>query len=125
VNILLVDDDAEIRLIATHMLRGADHKVREAPDAATATACMAAAVPDVLLMDVMLGEEDGVAVARELLAVARQSGQPPPRLIFLTGASRADQLERLNAERPAGVIQKPFDPATLADTVVRIIQGGV
>jgi CheY-like chemotaxis protein len=105
--VLLVDDDPEIRLIVTHLLRGAGYVVDEAEDRRSATEAIAANVPDVILMDVMLGQDDGVDTAAALLGSVTTS---PPRLIFLTGAVRAEQFERMNAAGSAGIIHKPFDP---------------
>lgn len=105
--VLLVDDDPEIRLIVTHLLRGAGYVVDEAEDRHTAAESLAAHRPDVILMDVMLDEEDGVDTAAALF---REFTESPPRLIFLTGAVRADQFERMNAAGAAGIIHKPFDP---------------
>jgi two-component system, OmpR family, KDP operon response regulator KdpE len=117
-NILIVDDDPEIRLIAGFLLRTAGHDVREADDAAAAAAACAAAVPDVVLMDVLLGAADGIAVAARLLPGLR----PVPALVFLTGASRPDQLERMRDAAPAGIIGKPFDPASFVTTLMRCVE---
>lgn len=116
-NILLVDDDAEIRLIAGFVLRAAGHTVVEADGAAAAAAALAEAPADVMLMDVMLGDDDGVAVAMRLCAAVRD----PPRLVFLTGASRPDQVQRLHAARPIGVLHKPFDASTLESELQRLL----
>lgn len=105
--VLLVDDDPEIRLIVTHLLRGAGYDVDEAADARSAQAVISARPPDVMLMDVMLEKEDGVDTAAALF---RSIAGEPPRLIFLTGAVRAEQFERMNSAGAAGIIHKPFDP---------------
>jgi CheY-like chemotaxis protein len=107
VRVLLVDDDPEIRLIVTHLLRGAGYEVDEASDSRSAGEAMSRAVPDIVLMDIMLEHEDGVDAAAALF---RSIADPPPRLIFLTGAVRAEQFERMNAAGAAGIIHKPFDP---------------
>lgn len=105
--VLLVDDDPEIRLIVTHLLRGAGYDVVEARDARSAEDAIARATPDVVLMDIMLEDDDGVDAAAALF---RSMAAPPPRLIFLTGAVRAEEFERMNAAGAAGIIHKPFDP---------------
>lgn len=105
--VLLVDDDPEIRLIVTHLLRGAGYDVDEASDSRSAVAAISNAMPDIVLMDVMLEREDGVDTAAALF---RSIAEPPPRLIFLTGAVKAEQFERMNAAGAAGIIHKPFDP---------------
>lgn len=115
--VLLVDDDPEIRLIVTHLLNGAGYDVDEAPDARAASAAASAAKPDIVLMDVMLGSEDGVDAAAALL---RAMTPPLPRVIFLTGAVRAEQFERMNAAGAAGIIHKPFDPDSFLSLFERI-----
>lgn len=115
--VLLVDDDPEIRLIVTHLLRGAGYDVAEASDARTAQAAMADAAPDVILMDIMLEHDDGVDIAAALF---RSTAAPPPRLIFLTGAVRAEQFERMNAAGAAGIIHKPFDPDAFLSLFARM-----
>lgn len=115
--VLLVDDDAEIRLMVTHLLASAGYRVTEASDAASAVAAMEAH-PDIVLMDVQLGADDGVETAAALF---RASAGPAPRLIFLTGAVRAEDFERMNAAAPAGIIHKPFDPESFLSLFERLL----
>lgn len=116
--VLLVDDDPEIRLMVTHLLRAAGYVVDETTDARGAAAATAAAPPDIVLMDVMLADEDGVDAAAALF---RSMAAPLPRLIFLTGAVRAEQFERMNAAGAAGIIHKPFDPDSFLSLFERLI----
>jgi CheY-like chemotaxis protein len=118
IRVLLVDDDPEIRLIVTHLLRSAGYVVDEAEDSRSAAAALSAAVPDVVLMDVMLGSENGVETAAALF---RSIAGPTPRLIFLTGAVRAEQFERMNAAGAAGIIHKPFDPESFLSLFERMV----
>jgi CheY-like chemotaxis protein len=114
--ILIVDDDAEIRLLAGFLLRQDGFDVAEAVDTASALDACCAAAPDMILMDVMLGGEDGFAAAALL---QQRAAAPPPRLVFLTGATRPEQVRRL--EDAAAVIRKPFDAETFAATVRRVL----
>lgn len=118
IRVLLVDDDPEIRLIVTHLLRRAGYAVDEAEDGRGAAAAIAAAVPDIVLMDVMLAEEDGVDTAAALF---RSMAAPLPRLIFLTGAVKAEQFERMNSAGAAGIIHKPFDPDSFLSLFERLV----
>jgi CheY-like chemotaxis protein len=116
--ILIVDDDAEIRLLAGFLLRQDGFEVAEAVDTASALNACRAAAPDMILMDVMLGGEDGFAAA---VLLQQRAAAPPPRLVFLTGATRPEQVRRLEAA--AAVIRKPFDAETFAATVRRVLDG--
>lgn len=116
--VLLVDDDPEIRLIVSFLLREAGYVVDEAADSSSAEATLSAAPIDVLLMDYSLGNEDGVETAGSLF---RAVAGPPPRLIFLTGAVRPEQFERMNAAGAAGIIHKPFDPDSFLSLFERLL----
>ena len=65
--------------------------------------------PDVILLDVNLGQQDGATVLAALRADARTTGIP---VLFLTANVRAADVARLRA-LGAGVLAKPFDPLTL------------
>jgi CheY-like chemotaxis protein len=116
--VLLVDDDPEIRLIAGFLLRQAGHDVVEADGTAAALAAAASGRPDVVLMDVMLGDEDGVELADRVRGLTPH----PPPVVFLSGVAREEQLQRLRAAGPAGIIRKPFDPASFAGDVAALLE---
>jgi CheY-like chemotaxis protein len=75
--------------------------------------------PDVILMDVVLGEADGVAAAERLRAALG-----PVPLIFLTGRTQPDEVARLHAAGARGVVAKPFDPRSLVRAVERLLADG-
>jgi CheY-like chemotaxis protein len=117
--ILLVDDDPEIRLIASMALgKLGGHTVLVAPDEQVARSVTLEQTPDVILMDVMLGEHDGVAAAARLLEAL---GAVP--VIFLTGRTQPDEVARLQATGARGVLAKPFDPMSLSAAVERLLAG--
>ena len=118
--ILLVDDDPEIRLIAKVALgKVGGHTVLDAPDEQVAHSLTRDQRPDVILMDVVLGEIDGVAAAERL----REALGPIP-LIFLTGRTQPEEVARLHAAGARGVVAKPFDPRSLASAVERLLADG-
>ncbi|HEX6309881.1 MAG TPA: response regulator [Longimicrobiales bacterium] len=116
--VLLVDDDPEIRLIVTHLLGSAGYSVTVAPDGASAGSAASEARPDIVLMDVQLGADDGIETAAALF---RSLAGRPPRLIFLTGAVRAEEFERMEAAAPSGIIHKPFDPESFLSLFERML----
>jgi two-component system chemotaxis response regulator CheY len=113
--VLLVDDDPVMRLAVCAALEAAGHSVLEAAGGAEALALAADADIDVLLLDVVLDDEDGAAVAAALRALPHLSQVP---LVFLTGRAEADGT-RLLALGAAGVLAKPFDITALAADVER------
>lgn len=68
--------------------------------------------PDVALLDVRLGEGDGVDVAG---ALAR--GGAATRLVFVTGSNEPPTLERIDALAPHRVLIKPVSPGQLAEAL--------
>ena len=100
--ILVVDDDAEITKLLENYLTGEGYEVVVASSGASALTATSSAEPDLVLLDIVLGAEDGRDVLRELRLI---SDVPT---IFLTGRG-------LEAERIAGLkmgaddyIVKPF-----------------
>ncbi|MFP5282032.1 MAG: response regulator, partial [Actinomycetes bacterium] len=75
--------------------------------------------PDVVLLDVMMPEVDGVSTITRFRADDRTRDLP---VIFLTAKSAdAASVEWLDLDL-AGVITKPFDPMTLADEVTALLR---
>ncbi|MBN1483681.1 MAG: response regulator [Chloroflexia bacterium] len=70
-NILVVDDDAYTRMWARRCLEQAHHTVREATDAEQALGLIAETPPDLILLDVLLPDANGIELTRRL----RQDGR--------------------------------------------------
>ena len=117
-NLLLIDDEPDIRAIAKMALeRIGGHTVTAAGSAGEAVAAATAERPDVVLLDVMMPDVDGPATLARLRPVL---GQDVP-VIFLTAKAAAVDIDRLKALGAVGVIAKPFDPLNLSGEVGAII----
>jgi DNA-binding response OmpR family regulator len=114
--VLVVDDEAPIRLLCRVNLEAEGMEVLEAADGPTGVEVARAERPDVLLLDVMMPGMDGWEVAERLLEDELTSDIP---LVFLT--ARAELRDRARGIELGGVdyITKPFNPLELAS----IIQG--
>lgn len=111
--VLLVDDDPDIRLMVSVVLsREADWEVVEAEDVEEGIRAARENAPDVVLLDLMLGERSGVEVLERLRADPSTREIP---VLFLTGKN--DRTEELLQRGADGVLTKPFDPERLADGV--------
>jgi DNA-binding response OmpR family regulator len=77
-------------------------------------------LPDLVLLDVMMPDVDGWAVAREL-ADGEETRDIP--VVFLT--ARADPADRRLGEQLGGVgyVVKPFDPVSIGDMVEEVLVG--
>lgn len=84
--VLIVDDHPSFRRLASQLVVAAGYAVvGEAADAAAALDEAARLRPDVVLLDVVLPDRSGLAVARELV-----SSSDRPRVVLISSRSRSD-----------------------------------
>ena len=117
--VLVIDDEAPIRLLCRVNLEAEKMVVLEAADGPSGLETARAETPDVLLLDVMMPGLDGWRVAEELLDDERTSGIP---IVFLT--ARAELRDRARGIDLGGVdyVTKPFNPVELAPLVRDLLQ---
>ena len=113
-DVLLVEDNAEVAHALVPMLEGMGCRVTHFDRARAARDWLAqrATLPDVLLSDVVMpGELDGVALAREV-----RERWPALRVVLMTGyAEQLDAIGRLGLE----VLPKPCTPVMLLQALAR------
>jgi DNA-binding response OmpR family regulator len=114
VRVLVIDDEAPIRLLCRVNLEAEGISVLEAADGTTGLDLARDEQPDVVLLDVMMPGLDGWRVAEELLEDDRTGAIP---IIFLT--ARAEFRDRARGLDIGGVdyVTKPFNPLDLASLV--------
>jgi DNA-binding response OmpR family regulator len=112
--VLVIDDEAPIRLLCRVNLEAEGMEVLEAADGPSGLETARAETPDVILLDVMMPGLDGWRVAEELLDDERTQGIP---IVFLT--ARAELRDRARGIDLGGVdyVTKPFNPVELAPLV--------
>jgi two-component system alkaline phosphatase synthesis response regulator PhoP len=116
--VLVIDDEAPIRLLCRVNLEAEQMDVIEASDGPSGVEKARAEEPDVILLDVMMPGLDGWRVAEQLLEDDRTARIP---IIFLT--ARAEFRDRARGLDIGGVdyITKPFNPLELAPLVQRLL----
>lgn len=117
--VLVIDDEAPIRLLCRVNLEAEKMEVLEAADGPSGLEKARAEIPDVVLLDVMMPGLDGWRVAEELLADERTAAIP---IIFLT--ARAELRDRARGIDLGGVdyVTKPFNPVELAPQVRDLLE---
>ena len=110
--VLVVDDDASLRLLCRVNLELDGYRVLEAPDVAEAERLILAEPVDVVLLDVHVGPESGIVLMRTL----RERGVAPP-VVLVTGSARLDAEIQAEAD---GVVAKPFRLEELREVVLRL-----
>ncbi len=114
--ILVVDDDAHIREVVCFALEKAGHATSEAADGRAALDAFARSPAELVVLDILMPEVDGLEVCREL---RRESDVP---ILFLS--SRDEELDRvLGLEMGADdYVVKPFSPRELVARVKGILR---
>jgi DNA-binding response OmpR family regulator len=117
--VLVIDDEAPIRLLCRVNLEAEKMQVLEAADGESGLEITRAEKPDVVLLDVMLPGMDGWQVA-ERLVEDEATNQIP--LIFLT--ARAELRDRARGLELGGIdyITKPFNPLELAPVIEGLLE---
>ena len=122
--VLVIDDEAPIRLLCRVNLEAEGMEVLEAADGPAGLDRARAERPDVVLLDVMMPGLDGWQVAEELIDGETTSAIP---IVFLT--ARAEARDRARGLDLGGIdyVTKPFNPVELAPLVedlVRRVESG-
>jgi two-component system OmpR family response regulator len=114
--ILIVDDDPHIRQLLVFALGKAGFDTREAGDGEAALTAVAAAKPDLIVLDINLPRMNGLDVCRRVRA---ESDLP---ILFLS--SRDDEIDRvLGIELGADdYVVKPFSPREVVARVTAILR---
>jgi two-component system OmpR family response regulator len=117
--LLIIDDDAVIRLIAGATLGGPGGiDVIEAAGGVEGVRKAREAAPDVILLDMMMPGMDG---SDTLAALRSQPSTAKTPVIFMTATRAKGDVERLMALGAAGILTKPFDPRTLLADVRALV----
>jgi two-component system OmpR family response regulator len=115
-HILIVDDDAEIRGLLSEYLQKQGYRATAVADGKGLRAAVGTSHPDVIILDLMLPGEDGLALCRDLRA---RSDVP---IIMLT--ARGDETDRIvGLELGADdYVAKPFSPRELLARIKSVLR---
>ncbi len=122
--VLVIDDEAPIRLLCRVNLEAAKIEVSEAEDGKSGLEVARAERPDVILLDVMMPGIDGWQVFEQLLQDESTAKIP---IVFLT--ARAELRDQARGLELGGIdyVTKPFNPLNLAplieDLLARVERG--
>ena len=117
--VLVIDDEAPIRLLCRVNLEAEGMEVLEAADGPSGLEAARTSRPDVILLDVMMPGLDGWAVAERLLEDDETATIP---IVFLT--ARAEFRDRARGLDIGGIdyVTKPFNPVDLAPLVRELLE---
>lgn len=114
-NILLVDDDPEVREVAQSMLEALGHQVRSAAGGREALALIQEQPPELAILDFAMPEMNGAE-----LAIRLRANLPQLPVIFATGYAETDSI-RNAVGGAAPLIAKPFTLGSLSEIISKAI----
>lgn len=110
-NILVVEDEDDVRAYLVETLRDLNYRVQEARDGAAALALMETSPGpiDLLLTDIVMPGMNGRQLAHEM-----QLRQPGMKVLFITGYSRNAVVHQGRLDAGVSLLQKPLSQGMLA-----------
>ena len=113
-NVLSVDDEPVLHTTLTRFLKLAGHETFSAVDAAETEALIAERNIDVALVDIVLGKDSGLAVARSI-----RTAQPNTQIILITGHPAVGSAREAIHLHAFDYLVKPVKPEHITDVVNR------
>lgn len=114
-----MDDDTNIRMVAVMGLEDEmDWEIQEASSGQEAIQLASIQKPDLILLDMMMPDMDGITTFGKLRELDTAKDTP---IIFMTAKVQPQEIESYKVLGARGVIIKPFDPITLAQEIQDIL----
>ncbi len=117
-NILVVDDEPDIRQIVSEILEDEHYEVTTAENAATARAAYAAHRPDLVLLDIWMPDTDGITLLKEWAA----DQQLPIPVVMMSGHGTVETAVEAIRLGAYDFIEKPLSTAKLLVTLGRALE---
>jgi CheY-like chemotaxis protein len=115
--ILVVDDDKDIGEIVRYALSKDNHEVIEALNGKEGLARASSDKPDLIILDIMMPEMDGLSVSTRLAADPATKNIP---VIILTAKGRMREAF-VASPNVHNFMDKPFEPSALQDEIRSIL----
>ncbi len=118
--ILVVEDDDANREFLRYVLENAGHRVRTVADGQAALDAVAAEIPELILLDVMLPEVHGYEVCHRLKGSPKTSAI---KIMFLSAKTFPADRHQARAVGGDDFLSKPADPRALLARVEGLLKG--
>ncbi|HYX14693.1 MAG TPA: PAS domain S-box protein [Nostoc sp.] len=119
--VLVVDDEPDIRDLITFILQDYGVQVTAVSSAQEALEALFESVPDVLISDIGMPKTDGYMLMREVRSRSPQQGGNVPAIALTAYAGEMNQQQALAAGFQMH-ISKPVDPDVLVKAIVDLIE---
>jgi CheY-like chemotaxis protein len=118
--LLVVDDDEAQRIILNRLLTAKNYDLLFARDGLEALRVLKDKRPDLILMDIMMPNLDGMEATRRLKAIPEFADTP---VIMITGKSEGDVVIDCRKAGAVDFVVKPYEHATLLVKIERALRG--
>ena len=115
--VLLIDDEAEIRASIKESLELAGLEVTDQPSAARALEMVNRDMPGIIISDVRMPDMDGLDFLRKVIAI-----DPDLPIVLITGHGHVRMAVRAIRDGAYDFLEKPFRPETLITVVKRALE---
>lgn len=112
--IIMADDEPGIQAVAKLALEAGGYLVEACRNGVELLEKTPGFAPDLIMLDVIMPEMDGVTTLKELRKKPETENVP---IIFVTANIQPDEVSRYKRLGVTGVIPKPIDPSTFADQI--------
>lgn len=116
--ILVVDDEKFMHIFMQHHLARAGYRLLSARNGREGLELAAAEKPDLIVMDVMMDEMDGLTALRELKQSEATKRIP---VIMITMSAQAMTRQESEASGAAMFLTKPFSPTQLLMEIKKLL----
>jgi len=113
-NILIVDDETNIRLMLRTALKSEGYVIREARDGREAMEAIDREVPDLMILDLSMPALDGLGVLKELRGMRDER---KPRIIVLTAYGSIPTAVKATRLGAVDFLEKPVSPDEVREAV--------
>ena len=120
--LLVVDDEADVRDVLSHVLGRYGARVTTAASVAEALAHFDADSPDMVVSDIGMAGEDGYALLERVRALRTRDGRPVP-VVAVTAYATPVDAARIRESGFRAHLVKPVDPRIVVETVVAALLG--
>ena len=117
--ILCIEDEPQMIDLIRLMLEGEGYEVIGAEGGQAGLACMRAARPDLILLDLMMPEMDGGDVFRQMKEEVEL--RDIPVIVVTAKAAPIDKVLWVNVAKVDDYVTKPFGPRELLESVAKVL----
>ncbi len=119
--VLVVDDDEFQQQVVGRVLAAQKYRLVFASSGVEALSMLRTVRPDVILMDVVMPELDGIETIRRIRLVPHLAKVP---VIVCTSKAEVTVVTRSKSANASDFVVKPYDPSTLIGKITRILNSG-